>query len=99
MISSPYYPKDNATTEATVKIAKYLMRKAHKSKSDVYFTLVAHRNTLKPGIRLSLVHTTVPHETCENLRAYHKQAVTAKDNQTSSETAVTGGLGEAALWH
>ena len=62
------------------------MRKAHKSKSDVYSTLVAHRNTPKPGIRLSLVSTIVPHETCENLRAYHKQAATAEDNQTLSET-------------
>jgi len=51
--SSPYYPKGNATAEATVKIAKSLMKKAHESKSDIYSALLAHRNTPKPDVGLS----------------------------------------------
>ena len=43
--SSPLYPQSNGKAEASVKIAKNLMRKAKASKSDAYLALLEYRNT------------------------------------------------------
>ena len=43
--SSPYYPQSNGKAEQAVKMAKTLLKKAKKSKSDPYLALLDFRNT------------------------------------------------------
>jgi len=43
--SSPGHPQANGQAESAVKAAKSILRKAKKSKSDTYLTILAARNT------------------------------------------------------
>ncbi|XP_038055831.1 uncharacterized protein K02A2.6-like [Patiria miniata] len=51
--SSPYYSKSNGKAESAVKIAKGLVTKAAKDKSDVWKAILEWRNTTTPGMSSS----------------------------------------------
>ena len=48
--SSPNHQQGNGRSEAAVKIAKNLIRKAHAAGQDPYKALLAYRNTLQEGL-------------------------------------------------
>jgi transposase InsO family protein len=56
--SSPGHQQANGKAEASVKIAKRLMKKCEKAGSDVYAALLDYRNTPSPG------HETSPAQRC-----------------------------------
>ena len=51
--SSLRYPQSNGKAESAVKICKTLMKKAKKSKSDTYLTLLAYRATPSETLKSS----------------------------------------------
>ena len=51
--SSPYYPKSNGKAESAVKTCKNLLRKVDLAKTDVYLSLLDHRNTPTESTGLS----------------------------------------------
>ena len=51
--SSPAYPQSNGKAEQSVKMIKNLMKKAHKSNSDVYLAMLDFRNTPTQGMTSS----------------------------------------------
>ncbi|XP_064629293.1 uncharacterized protein K02A2.6-like [Lineus longissimus] len=53
--SSPHYPQSNGKSESAVKVAKKILKKAHRSGEDPYLALLAQRNTPTENVGLSPV--------------------------------------------
>jgi transposase InsO family protein len=64
--SSPLYPKGNGKAEATVKIAKTLMKKCKHDKSDFYLALLQLRNSPNTPHKFSPVQRLMSRRTRSN---------------------------------
>lgn len=61
--SSPYHPRGNGKAEATVKIAKSLIKKTERENSDIWLAILEWRNTPTVGINTSPVQRIMSRRT------------------------------------
>ena len=71
--SSPHHPKSNGKAESAVKIAKNIVKKCYKDKTDLWKALLEWRNTVTPGMKTSPSQRLMSRRTRSFLPCANKQ--------------------------